>query len=239
MKDGPRTVGDLGERAVVNLVRKIFPARGRGVLFGIGDDTAALRPGRHPLLLTKDLLVEDVDFRRDIQPPDCVGRKSLAVNLSDIAAMGGTPRAALLGLGLPAGLKMDWLRGFLEGFASSGRDHGVAVVGGDVSLAREIVVSVTVLGEAERPVKRGGARPGHEIWVSGSLGDAALVCSIIENGEDFPAGEDFLGPTLRVVAPAPRLALGRTLAVRGLATSMIDVSDGIPAHVAAHNNSAS
>ena len=222
-----KTVQNLGERGLIELIRKAFPARGKNVILGIGDDAAVLRPGRTPIILTKDLLVEDVDFLRDRHPAFFIGRKSLSVNLSDIAAMGGTPRTALLGLGLPADLGLDWIRAFLRGFASAARDHGVDLIGGDVSKCREIVVSVTVSGEGEPLVMRSGARPGDGIYVSGTLGDAALGFALINAG----AANGGRGPKAALVKafldPVPHIALGRELARRGLASAMIDVSDGL------------
>ncbi len=222
-----RTVQDLGERGLIDLIRKAFPARGKNVILGIGDDAAVLRAGRKPLILTKDLLIEDVDFYRDRHPPFFIGRKSLSVNLSDIAAMGGTPRAALLGLGLPGNLSLSWIRAFLNGFAAAALDYGVDLIGGDVSRSREIVISVTLTGEGEPLVTRGGARPGDGIYVSGTLGDAALGFALI-NGGAAPGGR---GPKAALVKafldPSPRLALGRELARRRLVSAMIDISDGL------------
>jgi len=222
-----RTVQDLGERGLIGLIRKVFPARGKSVLLGIGDDAAILRPGRKPIILTKDLLVEDVDFLRDRHPAFFIGRKSLSVNLSDIAAMGGTPRAALLGLGLPGDLGLDWIRAFLKGFASAGRDYGVDLIGGDISKSREIVVSVTLIGEGESLVTRSGARPGDGVYVSGTLGDAALGLALLNTGVE-PRGRGSEAAVVKAfLDPTPQLVLGRELARRRLASAMIDVSDGL------------
>lgn len=222
-----KTVGELGERKLIALIREAFPARGRNVLLGIGDDAAVLKPGRKPLILTKDLLVEDVDFLRDRHPAFFIGRKSLSVNLSDIAAMGGIPRAALLGLGLPGDLSLDWVRAFLKGFASAGRDYGVDLIGGDVSKSREIVVSVTVCGEGQPLVTRSGARPGDGVYVSGTLGDAALGLALINAGASSGARGSKAAVVKAFLDPAPQLVLGRELARRRLASAMIDVSDGL------------
>jgi thiamine-monophosphate kinase len=222
-----RTVQDLGERGIIELIRKAFPARGKNVILGIGDDAAVLRPGRKPMILTKDLLVEDVDFLRDRHLPFFIGRKSLSVNVSDIAAMGGVPRAALLGLGLPGDLGLDWVRAFLKGFAAAGRDYGVDLIGGDVSRSREIIVSVTVAGEGEPLVARRGARPGDGIYVSGTLGDAALGFALINDGA-APGGRGLKAALVKAfLDPWPQLALGRELARRRLASAMIDISDGL------------
>jgi thiamine-monophosphate kinase len=222
-----KTVQDLGERGLIELIRKSFPARGKNVLLGIGDDAAVLRPGCEPLILTKDLLVEDVDFLRDRHPAFFVGRKSLSVNLSDIAAMGGTPRAALLGLGMPGDLPLGWIRAFLKGFAAAGRDYRVDLIGGDVSGSREIVISVTLIGEGEPLVTRSGARPGDGVYVSGTLGDAALGFALIEAGASIRCRGAKADLVKAFLDPVPQLALGRALALRGLASAMIDISDGL------------
>ncbi len=160
---GP-TVGRAGERELVRMIRRLFPRTRRDVRLGIGDDAAVIRGGKKPRILTKDLLIEDVDFRRATHPPFLLGRKSLAVNLSDAAAMGARPDLTLLGLGLPAELETSWVRGFLKGFRSMAEEYGVDLVGGDLSSAAQIVISVTVVGTVERPIGRGGARAGD--WVS-------------------------------------------------------------------------
>ncbi len=243
---------DIGERGLIRLIREAFPSRHPGVVLGIGDDAAVVRPGRGSILLTKDLLVEDVDFRRDRHPAFFIGRKSVAVNLSDIAAMGGQARFALLGLALPGDLPLAWAKEFLAGFRTSVRRYGVELVGGDISLAREIVISVTLVGRSGRFARRGGARAGDEIYVSGTLGDAALGFDLIDRGfrksgrgapEKIPpwtrAGWRELarrtgwespparGPVRAFLDPQPRLVAAERLLRSGLPTAMIDVSDGL------------
>jgi thiamine-monophosphate kinase len=221
----------LGERRVVARIRRAFGERRAGVLVGIGDDAALVRgPGR--LLLTTDLLVEDQDFRRDEHPPRLLGRKALNVNLSDIAAMGGRPLHALVGMALPADIDEGWLRQFMAGFRAAGREAGVSLVGGDLSQAETIMIAVTVTGEALSPVLRRGARAGDAIFVSGTLGDAAGGLRLLEKGghrgvvkEVRPLLEAFLDP-------APRLELGGLLARRRLASAMIDLSDGLSVDLA-------
>jgi len=178
-------VGRLTEAALVEAIRRDFGGRGRGLELGIGDDAAVLRSGRRKrerLLLTTDLLVEDVDFRQSFHPPFLLGRKSLNVNLSDIAAMGGRPRWALLGLALPRRLGTAWVEDFFRGFRSACRDEDVRLIGGDLSAADKIAVSVTVVGEAHSVVTRRGARPGDFLFVSGPLGDAAAGLRLLEKG---------------------------------------------------------
>jgi thiamine-monophosphate kinase len=216
----------LGERRLISRIRRACGGRKAGVIIGIGDDAALVRtPGR--MLLTTDLLVEDEDFRRDGHPARLLGRKALNVNLSDIAAMGGRPRHALVAMALPADLDESWLRQFMAGFRAAAGEAGVALVGGDLSQAEKIMIAVTVTGEAGTPVPRSGARPGDVIFVSGTLGDAAGGLRLLEQGglggvvkEVRPLLDAFLDPV-------PRLELGALLARRKLASAMIDISDGL------------
>ncbi|MDD8027820.1 MAG: thiamine-phosphate kinase [Acidobacteriota bacterium] len=224
------TVGETGERELIKLIRRLFPSSRREVMRGIGDDAAVIRPGKTPWVLTKDLLVEDVDFRRSLHPPFLLGRKSLAVNLSDAAAMGARPALALLGLGLPPDLDLAWVREFLRGFRSRAREHGVDLVGGDLSASREIIVSVTVLATAAKTIGRGGARPGDRLYVSGTLGDAALGFALIEKGK--AGGRAAAGLRRAFLDPSPRVELGLDLARLDLPSAMIDMSDGLSVDLA-------
>lgn len=217
----------LGERELIAAIRKEFSGSGKNIVLGIGDDAAVVRPGRIPLILTKDLLVEDVDFIRSLHPARCIGRKSLNVNLSDIAAMGGNPKYALLGLAFPPDLSLTWVSEFMAGFGSAARQAGVDLIGGDVSKALTIMISVTVLGEGKNTVRRSGARPGHRIYVSGCLGDAKLGFLLTMKGLRLGRSKS-ADPILRAfLDPVPRIALGRELARRNIPSSMIDVSDGL------------
>jgi len=217
----------LGERELIAAIRKEFSGSGPKAVLGIGDDAAVIRPGRIPLIVTKDLLVEDVDFIRSLHPARSIGRKSLNVNLSDIAAMGGNPKYALLGLAFPPDLSLTWVSEFLAGFGSAARQAGVALIGGDVSKALTIIISVTVLGEGKHVIKRSGARPGHRIYVSGCLGDAKLGFLLTLKGLRLGRSKS-ADPILRAfLDPVPRIALGRELARRDIPSSMIDVSDGL------------
>jgi thiamine-monophosphate kinase len=217
----------LSERSLIAAIRKEFARPGKNIRIGIGDDAAVLRPGKLPLILTKDLLVEDVDFIRKIHPAYYIGRKSLNVNLSDVAAMGGNPKYALLGLGFPADLPTNWVREFMAGFESAARQARVQLIGGDISRAKQIVISVTVLGEAKKPVTRSGAGPGHLIFVSGCLGDAKLGFVLTLKGLAL-GGNQSADRLLRAfLDPVPQIELGRELAQKNIASSMIDISDGL------------
>jgi thiamine-monophosphate kinase len=224
----------LGEPELVEAIGRDFGRKGKGLELGIGDDAAVLGFGSRKgerLLLTTDLLVEDVDFRRSIHPPFLLGRKSLSVNLSDIAAMGGRPRFALLGLALPRRSSPEWVNAFFRGFRSVVQEAGLLLIGGDLSAASKIVISVTVVGAARQVVRRGGARPGDYLFVSGSLGDAAAGRRLLEKkGRSDPARR--AGRLERAfLDPRPPLELGRQLARQGLASAMIDLSDGLSVDV--------
>jgi thiamine-monophosphate kinase len=217
----------LRERELVAAIRREFGRPARGVRLGIGDDAAVIRPGRGDFLLTTDLLIEDVHFTTAIHPPFLLGRKSLNVNVSDIAAMGGRPRFALLGLGLKPGLAGEWAEAFFSGFKAAAGEAGVTLVGGDISAAKKICVSVTLAGDAARSVRRSGARPGDLIFVSGDLGQAAAGLRLLKRGLRL-GGDQKAEPLIRAfLDPVPRVRLGRELARKRLASAMIDTSDGL------------
>ncbi len=217
----------LGERELLAVIRKHFAVPRKDVLLGIGDDTAVLRPGAGRLLVTHDLLIEDYDFILPLHDPRLLGRKSLNVNISDIAAMGGRPLYAVLGLGLPSETSLDWVIDFFVGLKETAKKAGVVLVGGDLSQARKVVISVTVIGRAERVVLRSGARPGDRIFVSGTLGDSKLGLLLYKKGRRL--GEDRTTDFLlrSFLDPEPQVALGVELAKRRAASAMIDCSDGL------------
>jgi thiamine-monophosphate kinase len=196
----------------------------RGVLVGIGDDAALLAPTRgSQLAASVDMLVAGRHFFADVDP-EALGHKTLAVNLSDMAAMGATPRWALLAGALPDA-DPQWLNGFARGFFALAAAHGVDLVGGDTTRG-PLNLCVTILGEvpAGKALLRGGARGGDSIWVSGALGDASLALAhhahrLALSADEAAACQNAL------LWPAPRVALG--IALRGLASAAIDVSDGL------------
>lgn len=225
-------IGELGEFGLISRIASGV-ADGKGVITGIGDDAAvtALSPGMH-LLTSTDMLLEEVHFRRSWHDPYRLGRKSLAVSISDIAAMGGIPRWALLSLAVPSTITLEFLDAFTRGFFALAAEYGVALIGGDTCSSRDgLTISVTIMGEREpaKIVRRSGARPDDDIWVTGTLGDAALALESLEKGE-FPSPltveeKEYL--LSRLLDPTPRAAAGRALAESGLVSAMIDVSDGL------------
>jgi thiamine-monophosphate kinase len=216
----------LGEFGLIDRI-SAHVAAGEGVVTGIGDDAAvtALTDGMQ-LLTSTDMLLEDVHFRRSWHTPYLLGRKSLAVSISDIAAMGAIPRWALLSLAVPAGFSLDFLDGFTNGFLAMAAEHDVTLIGGDTCSSRSgLVVSVTIMAEQfpDLIVRRSGAQPGDDIWVTGTLGDSAQALELLEGNRAVEA------PSLmtRLLDPAPRTEAGRALAESGLITAMIDISDGL------------
>jgi len=195
-----------------------------GVLLGIGDDCAVLAPTPGmQLLVSSDMLVEGRHFLSTVDPAR-LGHKSLAVNLSDLAACGAKPKAFTLALALPR-VDRDFLAGFAQGLFALADEHGIALVGGDTTQG-PLNICITVFGEAPAgaALLRSGARPGDDIYVSGTVGDARLALEVFR-GRLSLAGEQFEAVRRAMEQPQPRVALG--LALRGVATSAVDVSDGL------------
>lgn len=196
------------------LIRRYFSRPAKRALLGVGDDAALLRPAPGmALAFATDLLLEGRHFRPG-DDPRSLGHKALAVNLSDMAAMGATPRWAVLALAIPAADEA-WLAAFAEGLYALAARFGVDLVGGDTTRG-PLTLCVAILGEVPegQAHTRAGAQPGDDIWVSGELGGAALA---LQHPGDADAAK-------RLAEPEPRVALGERL--RGLVTSAIDVSDG-------------
>jgi thiamine-monophosphate kinase len=200
---------------------------------GIGDDCAVLRPpAGHDLLVTTDFTLEGVHFRREWYPAAVVGHRCLTRGLSDIAAMGGDPLAAFLSLALPPGLEQAWVDGFFRGLLRLARRFDVPLAGGDLAQSElrqargtpgRVLADIVVVGAVPsgRAVLRSGARPGDTIYVTGALGGAAALVAELLRGrirDRKPAGS---------YQPIPRLEIGRALRHRGLASAMIDLSDGL------------
>jgi len=211
----------LGE---FELIRRFFDRPAPSLVRGIGDDCAVLAPtpGHHWLVST-DMLVEGRHFLSTVDP-EALGHKALAVNLSDLAACGATPRAVFLALALPRA-DAAWLEAFAHGLFALADAHGVALAGGDTT-AGPLNLCITAMGEAPagQALLRSGAKAGDSLWVSGTLGDARLALEAFR-GTVALTGEAFAATRLRMERPTPRVALGQAL--RGLATSAIDVSDGL------------
>ena len=203
-------------------------SRGEPGAFGLTDDAALVDVSDgHQLVVTKDMLVAGVHFMAD-DVPDLVARKLLRVNLSDLAAMGATPKAYLVGLAAPRDVDDDWLRGFAGGLAEDQAAFSVTLIGGDtVSTEGPLTVSLTALGEAPAglALRRNGARPGDSVFVSGSIGDSALGLDALKGGLGGLDRKSRAYLIDRYHLPRPRLELAARL--RGLAHAAIDISDGL------------
>jgi thiamine-monophosphate kinase len=236
----------IAEKALIDHVRSIVePRTNPAVVTGIGDDCAVLRllprsrTGRsrarareNDALVTTDFTLEGIHFRRDWHSPESVGHRCLARGLSDIAATGGEPVAAFLSLALPRGLPQRWVRRFAHGLISLAERYGVTLAGGDTAespdgiLADIVVVGTVPKGQA---VLRSGARPGDRIYVSGELGgSAAALRQMQKNPRRKLNPRDYS----RHFFPEPRIALGRILREKSLASAMIDTSDGLSTDLA-------
>ena len=219
----PHPAVALGE---FDLIARYFTRapRAADVALGIGDDAALIAPGPgQQLVLTTDMLVAGRHFHADVDPAR-LGHKTLAVNLSDLAAMGARPRFALLACAFPEN-DPDWLAAFADGFFALADRHGVDLIGGDTTRG-PLNLCVTAIGEvpAGAALTRSGARPGDDVYVSGTLGDAALALAAMGGHVSLPE-DAFEACRQRLELPEPRVALG--LALRGVASSAIDVSDGL------------
>jgi len=198
------------------------------VSLGIGDDAALFRPKPgYQIILTCDWFLEGTHFLRKKHPPDAVGWKCLARALSDVAAMGGTPRCFLLSLALPQTHTTRWLDLFLAGLRRASRKFHCALAGGDTTQRNDILINLTVVGEipSGRAVLRSGAREGDILYVSGRLGEAELGLRLMQQSQQAASKKNPL--TRKHLYPEPRLALGQWLVKNGLATAMMDLSDGL------------
>jgi len=215
----------FAEKLLISRIRA-RAARRRGIATGIGDDCAILQiPAGNQTLVTTDFSLEGIHFRREWHPAEAVGHRCLTRGLSDIAAMGGTPVAAFLSLALPQDLLQSWVNQFVKGLLKLADRFNVSLAGGDTAqspggvLADIVVVGSVPKGKA---IRRSGARPGDGIYVTGALGGAAATLKLLFSGRklrpaDFP----------RHFYPTPRIEAGRWLLEKGLASAMIDLSDGL------------
>ena len=241
------TVADLGEAAVIERIRRRTPSPPDWVPIGIGDDAAVVEPARGALdVVTTDALVEGIHFDRSFVPAADVGHRALAVNLSDLAAMGATPRVAVLSLVLPAATTVADLDGMIEGLLALAARHRVALVGGNVTRTPgPLVLGVTAVGAVRRRrvVTRDGGRPGDELWVTGAVGAAAAGLAALRQGHPLdaaglaalrqapgatPASDPDLDDCIeRYRRPEPRVRIGALLGRNRVARAGIDLSDGL------------
>jgi len=207
-----------------DLIRQFFQRPVRRAALGVGDDCALLAPAPGmQLAVSSDMLVDGRHFFADVDPA-ALGHKALAVNLSDLAACGARPLAFTLALALPRA-DPAWLQAFAGGLLALADAHGCELVGGDTT-AGPLNICITVFGEVPpgRALLRSGAQVGDEVWVSGTLGDARLALEALRGRARLPAAA-LAAARQRLERPTPRVALGQAL--QGVATSAIDVSDGL------------
>ncbi len=214
----------------VRWLQRLAPTPAKNVRLGIGDDAAIIRVARsQELILTTDMSIEGVHFNRGLHPARSVGHRALARSLSDIAAMGGTPRYALISLALAPSVGQDWVRGFYQGIRALAERFGVAVIGGDTARAsRGCFVDVIVAGEVGRgrALSRGGAQPRDQVWVSGRLGLSAWGLELLK-APGRPRASEADAALHAHLYPEPQCELGRFLNRRRLASALMDLSDGL------------
>jgi len=227
----PRTLNDIGEDGVIQLIHgrwlASLPPRVRK---GIGEDCAVLETdGDSLLLVTMDTLIEGIHFTAETLPPQALGWKALAVNISDIAAVGGTPHTAFLSIGTKSETEVSFVESFMAGFEAMATKAGIVLAGGDtVESPSGAVITITLLGGGlpEHLVYRSGAKIGDDIWVTGTLGNAAAGLFVLLNKKTSElAGYESLIAALQ--RPMPQLEIGKALGQSRLIHAMIDISDGV------------
>jgi thiamine-monophosphate kinase len=217
---------EIGEFGLVGRIRKWMATSDPALIKGIGDDVAVIEVGHKVLLVTTDILIEGIHFKRAWIDPYHLGKKALAVNISDIAAMGGTPGYFLVSLGLPKNLSLSFITSFYRGLKDATKRFRVRLIGGDTSLSPQIIINICLLGEGRKSnlLFRNGAQVGDDLFDSGTLGDAALGLKMLQKRGKEGGPKRLIEKHL---SPSPRIELGQAIARHHRATSMIDVSDGL------------
>lgn len=240
---GESSLAALGEFGLIERLARFLPGRGEDTQIGIGDDAAVYRLGDRTLLATTDALLEGVHFRRDWTSPEDLGWKALAVNLSDIAAMGGRPSFALISLGLPPGTPVEWTEGLYRGLAEIAMRYRCPILGGDtVASPDRIYLNLTVVGETPSGdyATRSGAKPGDLLMVTGTLGDSVAGYLCLKAGLHLPErGESLTPAQLEAVQicikahrrPVPRLDVAEAVMRTHGIHAMLDLSDGLSGDV--------
>ena len=225
------TVATLGEHRLIALIRSLVPPAPAWVTVGIGDDAAVVEPERNRLeVLTTDVVIEGVHFDRKFCDPESIGFKALAVNLSDLAAMGAAPRVALLSLGLPAGLLVADLERMLQSLIALATRHKLVLVGGNIARSPgPLFLDVTVTGTCKRRrvLTRAGGRAGDELYVTGALGAAAAGLVWLRRADGAGPGEGVSSAVERFLRPEPRLRFGVIAGRTQAASACMDLSDGL------------
>ena len=223
------TVADFSERELIARISGLLPPPPSWMPVGIGDDAAVVEPERNRLeVLSVDALVEGIHFDRAFTPPAAIGHRALASNLSDLAAMGAAPRLCLLSLALPASLPIADFDAMIGGLAALAASHRMHVAGGNLTRSPgPLVVDITVAGTAKRRqiLTRDGARPGDELYVTGSIGSAAAGLGMLKAGRAAAAPDNAC--TRRYLYPEPRVRMGLLVARNRAAAAGMDLSDGL------------
>lgn len=221
---------EIGEFGFIDSIKEECITSLKGVIKGIGDDCAVFGPySGQVLLFTTDMLVEDIHFLRDKISPYQLGRKAIAVNLSDIAAMGGRPLYCLISLGIPVEMNVAFIQDLYKGMKDICEHYRVDIVGGDtVASPDKLIINVSLIGDAKEDevIYRSGARPGDKIYLTGNVGDSSAGLKMLKNEISAPrsTGSYFLKIHNE---PNPLIETGRIIATSQLASSMIDLSDGL------------
>jgi len=223
-------IGDIGEFGFIRSIQEGCHYSSKGIIEGIGDDCAVIGPyDGHVFLMTTDMLVEDIHFLLGKISPEDLGHKAMAVNLSDIAAMGGTPLHAVISIGIPKSMEITVIHAIYNGLKGICGQYGVNILGGDTSSSPEnLIINVAVLGQApeKEVLYRKGAKPGDRVYVTGTLGDSAGGLKLLR--DEMKAPERTASILIREHnRPVPFLEAGRVIARSQLAGAMIDVSDGL------------
>jgi len=225
------------EPDVIRLFSGLSNKENKSLIKGIGDDCAVIRPsGEHDWVVTSDMLVEGIHFDSSFHPAYFLGRKSMAVNISDIAAMGGSPQIALLSIAMPGNIGEEWLGRFSDGIRSILSEFDITLAGGDTVQGAQLTISVTLVGTVlnNGAVLRSGAGERDTVFVSGNLGSAAAGLAICQNQTlRSSLGESLVAPFVqRHLDPSPDVSCGKILADSGLVTAMQDISDGLATDLA-------
>jgi thiamine-monophosphate kinase len=225
-----RTVADIGEHALIARITARLSMPG-WVVVGPGDDAAVLEPERGTLdVLTTDTLVDGVHFDSRFVPPDAIGHRALAANLSDLAAMGARPRALLLSFVLPDHLDITCLDGIVDGLLALAGRYRLPLVGGNITRTPgPLTIDITAVGSVHRRriLRRSGARPGDDVYVTGTVGSAAAGLISLRAVVTTPDDPDLVDCQQRYLRPDPRLRAGHLLAAHHAATACMDLSDGL------------
>jgi thiamine-monophosphate kinase len=227
-------LSQVGELPLLEMLRKRFSAKAAGLVLGIGDDAAVIRP-EYNTLLTTDMMVEGVHFDLSWTTPLQLGFKLVSVNVSDIYAMGGRPRYVLLDFSASRTCTTEFFDRFFDGVDEALKTYGISLIGGDISAADRIMLSITAIGSAKKVVRRRGARVGDLIYVTGTLGDAACGLELLKTmnrpiafGRTSPKGLPLPWHTLAPLARRHLMPLARDpVCFASRATAMIDISDGL------------